>query len=109
MSFVLYFRYIDMYRSIVISFLIGVLFIFVFIGRLSRKTYPLICQSSLSKQSLTIRPSSFEGCGKWQENYIQRHRAILNGSLPPRYLVSVAVEAGLADRLIGTLTEFYLA
>ena len=91
----------------VIAFLIGLLFSFVFIERLSTilpiKIYPFIYQSTY------FRPSSFERCGIWQENYIERHRAILNGSLPSRYLVSVAVEAGLADRLIGTLTEFYLA
>ena len=48
-------------------------------------------------------------CGIWQADYIALHRGILNGTLPPRYFVSVAVEAGLADRLTGTLTEFFLA
>lgn len=50
-----------------------------------------------------------DGCGAWREKYMDLHRGILSGSLPPRYLVSIAVEAGLADRVIGILTEFYFA
>ena len=57
----------------------------------------------------TSRPVVFTGCGTWQEKYIERHRGILNGTLAPRYLVSVAVEAGLADRVTGTLTEFFFS
>jgi hypothetical protein len=37
------------------------------------------------------------------------HRRTLTGELPPRYLVSVAVEAGLADRVTGIVSEFYFA
>ena len=37
------------------------------------------------------------------------HRRTLTGELPPRYLVSVAVEAGLADRVTGIISEFYFA
>jgi hypothetical protein len=55
------------------------------------------------------RPAAFEGCGTWQEDYMRLHQQTLAGELPPRYLVSVAVEAGLADRLIGIISEFYFA
>eukprot|EP00611_Tribonema_gayanum_P028478 TRINITY_DN7331_c0_g1_i1.p1 TRINITY_DN7331_c0_g1~~TRINITY_DN7331_c0_g1_i1.p1 ORF type:complete len:446 (+),score=61.44 TRINITY_DN7331_c0_g1_i1:44-1381(+) len=55
------------------------------------------------------RPEAFHGCGHWQESYMDFHERTLAGTLPPRYLVSVAVEAGLADRLIGTISQFYLA
>jgi hypothetical protein len=99
--------------SLLLAFLSGVLFTFIYLERSSLifpiKKYPFIYQSLLTNQSISIRPSSFEGCGTWQETYIERHRAILNGNLPPRYLVSVSVEAGLADRLTGTLTEFFFA
>jgi hypothetical protein len=37
------------------------------------------------------------------------HQGILSGASPQRYLVSVAVEAGLADRLTGIISEFYFA
>ncbi|CAN0164931.1 unnamed protein product [Phaeothamnion confervicola] len=48
-------------------------------------------------------------CGNWQAEYAQLHADILSGNLPPRYLVSVALEAGIADRLAGAVTQFYLA
>ena len=99
---------------LLLSFLSGVLFTFIFIENPSNLFS--ITKGSIVYESLpignhlkTIRPRSFDRCGTWQESYINLHRSILNGSLPPRYLVSVAVEAGLADRLTGTLTEFYLA
>lgn len=49
------------------------------------------------------------GCGHWQEAYTKLHAEILSGQRPPRYAVSVAVEAGLADRLSGLITQFYYA
>lgn len=48
-------------------------------------------------------------CGTWQANYTRLHERILAGDLPPHFAVSVAVEAGLADRLTGIITEFYYA
>jgi Xyloglucan fucosyltransferase len=55
------------------------------------------------------RPAPFAGCGTWQEDYMSLHEQTLSGERPPRYLVSVAVEAGLADRVIGIISEFYFA
>eukprot|EP01001_Neometanema_parovale_P005940 NODE_2335_length_1445_cov_220.610439_g2218_i0.p1 GENE.NODE_2335_length_1445_cov_220.610439_g2218_i0~~NODE_2335_length_1445_cov_220.610439_g2218_i0.p1 ORF type:complete len:451 (+),score=52.96 NODE_2335_length_1445_cov_220.610439_g2218_i0:56-1354(+) len=61
------------------------------------------------KHTRSGRPAAFEGCGTWQEDYIALHRGILSGTRPPRYLVSISVEAGLADRLTGITTEFLIA
>lgn len=33
-------------------------------------------------------------CGDWQDAYTKLHREILIGKRPPRYAVSVAIEAG---------------
>ena len=55
------------------------------------------------------RPDAFEGCGTWQEHYRAYHRRVLAGQLPPRYLVAVLVQAGLADQLLGVITAFYAA
>jgi Xyloglucan fucosyltransferase len=55
------------------------------------------------------RPAAFQGCGNWQEDYMRLHQQMLAGERPPRYLVSIAVEAGLADRVIGIISEFYFA
>jgi hypothetical protein len=100
-------------KEILLAFLSGVLLTFIYLEKSSIlssiKRYPFIFKSSLINQSISVRSSAFDGCGTWQEAYIERHRAILNGNLPPRYLVSVSVEAGLADRLTGTLTEFFFA
>ena len=42
------------------------------------------------------------GCGSgWQQRYAQLHRDITRGHAPPRFLVSVTVEAGMADNLVG--------
>lgn len=48
-------------------------------------------------------------CGSWQDTYARLHNEIRNGKKPPRYFVSVAVEAGIADRLSGMITQLYLA
>eukprot|EP00953_Heterococcus_sp_UTEX-ZZ885_P001997 1589-Heterococcus_DN1.PRE.4 len=55
------------------------------------------------------RPAAFEGCGSWQESYMKLHQRILAGEQEPRFLVSVSVEGGLADRITGIITEFYFA
>uniref|UniRef100_A0A383W237 Fucosyltransferase n=2 Tax=Tetradesmus obliquus TaxID=3088 RepID=A0A383W237_TETOB len=41
--------------------------------------------------------------------YAQMHAAVVNGLAKPRYLVSVAPQTGAADRLTGTVTQFYFA
>lgn len=41
------------------------------------------------------------------DNYIQTHKSILSGARKPRFTVVVALEAGVADRLLGTLTGLY--
>jgi hypothetical protein len=43
------------------------------------------------------------------QQYAQMQADIQSGKLPERYLVSVAVEAGLADRLAGLMTHFWHA
>ncbi|KAJ3167393.1 hypothetical protein HDU88_002315 [Geranomyces variabilis] len=52
-------------------------------------------------------------CGNWGENYARMHAAILKGqqenSVVPRYAVSVAVDAGTADRVAGIITGFLYA
>lgn len=51
-------------------------------------------------------------CGdrsSWLDSYQQLHADIVSGRQPPRYLVSVAVEEGVADRLAGAVTLFYAA
>jgi len=45
----------------------------------------------------------------WSAPYASLHRDIRAGNLPPSYLVSVGVEAGLGDRLIGLMTEFWIS
>ncbi len=55
------------------------------------------------------RPAAFEQCGRWQEAYMERHRKIVAGKLPERYLVAVLHDAGVADQLLGVVTAFYWA
>ncbi|KAF6253796.1 hypothetical protein COO60DRAFT_1703665 [Scenedesmus sp. NREL 46B-D3] len=43
------------------------------------------------------------------QKYRQLHSRIMSGHAPPRYLVSVAPETGMADRLTGLVTQFYMA
>ena len=49
------------------------------------------------------------GPGTWQRQYNALHEAVLSGTFPTRYALSVAVEAGLADRITGTISIFYYA
>lgn len=101
--------------SLLTSFLCGTLFTYIYIQKssilISTQKYLIPYESLLINNVKTNLPSitSSDTCGTWQQSYINLHRSILNGSLPPRYLISVAVEAGLADRLTGTLTEFFFA
>lgn len=55
------------------------------------------------------RPAAFDQCGRWQEAYMERHRKIVAGDLPPKYLVAVLHDAGVADQLLGAVTAFYWA
>jgi hypothetical protein len=55
------------------------------------------------------RPAAFDQCGRWQEAYIERHRKIVAGELPPKYLVAVLHDAGVADQLLGAVAAFYWA
>eukprot|EP00271_Cylindrocystis_brebissonii_P003049 TRINITY_DN13798_c0_g1_i1.p1 TRINITY_DN13798_c0_g1~~TRINITY_DN13798_c0_g1_i1.p1 ORF type:complete len:554 (-),score=49.59 TRINITY_DN13798_c0_g1_i1:115-1776(-) len=70
-------------------------------------------QSAHPRRSMLTSPLSpppeFPGCGYWQRDYIALHAAILAGQSAPRFAVSVAVEKGLADRLLGVITQFYYA
>lgn len=53
------------------------------------------------------RPEAFHGCGYWQEEYMRLHREILSGERPPRYLVAVLPESGLADQVFGIISLFF--
>ena len=55
--------------------------------------------------------ADWEGtCGRaWQPAYAALHASIVSGAAPLRTLVSVAVEAGIADRLSGLVSQFLLA
>ena len=44
-------------------------------------------------------------CGTWQLDYTSFHTRVLRGEAPPRFAVFVAVEAGLADNLLGLMTS----
>ena len=49
-------------------------------------------------------------CGHfWHSSYTKHHRNILAGVGPAKYAVSLGVEAGLADRLVGTFSIFFFA
>lgn len=48
-------------------------------------------------------------CGNWQAEYSRLHASILRGEAPPRYAVSIAVEAGFADNVVGLISEFFFA
>ena len=95
------------------AFLSGVLLTYMYLQQstmvISVENIPRPCIPPRIVNSTSIHRSVFDGCGSWQEEYIKRHRAILNGTLPPRYLVSISIEGGLADRLTGTMTEFIFA
>lgn len=45
----------------------------------------------------------------WMQQYAKRHSDIISGKQPPRHFVSVSVEAGLADRLTGLVTQLWHA
>jgi hypothetical protein len=96
-----------------IGFIIGVLFTFLSIDKSIEQIQKTCSQSEFTfvpAVTLTrVRSPSFEQCGTWQEKYIAQHKSILNGSAPPRYLVFIAGEAGLSDRMIGALTGFYFS
>lgn len=45
---------------------------------------------------------------QWVKDYSRMHAKIRSGRADPYYFVSVAVAAGLADRIIGMMTQFYI-
>jgi hypothetical protein len=48
-------------------------------------------------------------CGSWQSNYKILHSAIKSKSLPPRFVVVIPTESGLADNLVGLISAFFYA
>eukprot|EP00887_Chlorella_sp_A99_P003893 scaffold11.g3893.t1 len=68
-------------------------------------------EDEAAKQQLSGEPDPSECslCGHWQENYARLHADIRAGRRPPRYLVAVGVHSGLADNLVGMMSEFYFA
>ena len=55
-----------------------------------------------------IKPA-YSDCGTWQQSYTMLYNRILTGDMQPRYAVFVAVEAGLADNLLGLITSMLLS
>lgn len=47
-------------------------------------------------------PQTQQCSSDWRHRYAQLHKAVVVGAAPPRYLVSVAVEKGTADRITGS-------
>lgn len=64
---------------------------------------------SLPASTLKYFPQAGRCATGWMAQYTKLHADVQSGRLPPRYLVSVAVEAGLADRLAGLMTLFWHA
>ena len=56
-----------------------------------------------------INKRSNDVCGTWQQAYTDLHNDILGKKSEWRVLVSVSVEAGLADRISGIISEFFIA
>ena len=52
---------------------------------------------------------AYSDCGTWQQSYTMLYNRILTGDMQPRYAVFVAVEAGLADNLLGLITSMLLS
>jgi hypothetical protein len=65
--------------------------------------------SSLPAATLQHFPQAARCSTRWMQEYGQLHADILGGVREPRHFVSVAVEAGLADRLTGMMTQFWHA
>lgn len=53
-------------------------------------------------------PQSLQ-CGSWHKEYAEMHADVLAGRRPPRYLISLSPQTGIADRLVGMVTQLYLA
>jgi hypothetical protein len=64
---------------------------------------------SLPATTLEYFPQAGRCSTKWMQQHVQLQADIQAGKLPERYFVSVAVEAGLADRLAGLMTHFWHA
>jgi hypothetical protein len=62
-------------------------------------SWPVFAQTYFSQLS----------CGNWQRRYTALHQNTVSGLSPERYMVSVAVEAGVADRVLGIVSQFYFA
>jgi hypothetical protein len=51
-----------------------------------------------------------QGCGRaWRDQYASLHGRVLAGRSPTKHVVALAVDAGLADRLTGTISVFFYA
>ncbi|PSC68917.1 Proteophosphoglycan ppg4 [Micractinium conductrix] len=48
-------------------------------------------------------------CGTWQRDYAVQHATVLSGHAPPRFVASVAVQSGLADRVVGVMSQLMYA
>lgn len=57
----------------------------------------------------TLFPKATWPCGNWMEPYREMHRQVLAGQRAPRYVVSVAVNKGFADRVAGLLSIFFFS
>lgn len=66
-------------------------------------------EDSLPAATLEYFPQTARCPTRWMQQYAQLQADIESGAVPARYFVSVAVEAGLADRLAGLMTHFWHA
>lgn len=46
--------------------------------------------------------------GNWQAKFSRLHSSILRGEATSRFAVSIAVESGFANNVVGLISEFYL-
>lgn len=59
----------------------------------------------------TTYPGEYsKACGtKWQEKYINLHKAIRDGKIERKFIIAVPVHVGLADLLLGYVSSFLVA
>jgi len=91
--------------GVAICTLLVIICMYWFSTSLLTKNHPFYL--SILQQQI-IEESEDEFCGNWYQDYLQRLREIHTSS-QAQYLISVAVEAGIADRITGLIAGFFHA
>ncbi len=78
-------------------------------ARASFKMTAAAQQHAMRVAAASRRPDAFARCGDWQESYMKLHHKIVAGERPPRYLVAVVSQSGLADQVVGIMSLFFWA